>query len=62
MLKKIIGLRLELPQERLGLFMHNGVVRFHCIVVQVLVESTAVLPPPDAIGHHTEGPGKVHSD
>ena len=62
MLENIIRLRLDLPQEMLGLFMHNGMIKLHSVVIQVLVKGTPVLPPPETVGQETESPGEIHSD
>lgn len=56
MLDPVLRIVLEFTKEDVPLFVHDGVVFRHRILVEVLVESAPVLPPPGAIRHDREAP------
>ena len=59
-LEDVIGLRIDLTQKDLGLFVHNRVEFPQTTVAEILMKSATVLPPHGAVGHQTKAPSKVH--
>jgi hypothetical protein len=59
-LKYAFRVGLHISQECLGLFVHYRVVPLHNVVVEKLVEGSAILPPPAAVGHQAKIPTKIH--
>ena len=58
-LEDVIGMRIDLTQKCLGLFVHNRVVLIHSATAKILMERATVLSPHISVGHQTKGPAKV---
>ena len=60
-LEDALGLRIDLAQKGLGLFVHNRMEFLHSAIGIILVKNATVLSPHGTVRHQAKAPGEVHS-